>query len=449
MHFSMAQLLFPIVFFTCTICSTPLVSQSNAQEKSEQALMALENLILSNDYSKIENYLKDYVALSDKKSEDWHEKLKDIIVKMHDLDGDVGVSQEGSALILNMANRNKEQAVKLLFDQTTGKIVDLILMQPPEKLILTLDNLNETFDQLENDGLSGIIFVKMNNEIVMERAFGMSDRISGQKNTINTIFGTGSRPIDYTVAAILLLDQEGKLSVDDPIIRHIKSVPADKTSMTIKHLMTGQSGLPDFFDNEQDWDADLAWVDRETAIRRMMAQTLLFEPGKGRSHSHGAFGLLAAIVELSSGQSYYSFIREKFLDPAGMTRTGEYGEIKGLTQEDFAAGWGPQKVGIPNIPPNWGPTSWLIKGSGGMYSTLGDLKKFYRFVRSSPVFDEKHRQHFLGATANLDGSMRGFELFSLYESPGNEVYLFLNEFKDTQEIRHVMKALERMVVQGN
>ena len=82
--------------------------------------------------------------------------------------------------------------------------------------------------------------------------------------------------------------------------------------MTIQHLFSGQSGLPDFFDTEEDWDPDLGWVDRETAVQRMLSQELLFEPGTDRSHSHGAFGLLAAIVEIVSGQTYYDFISKNF-----------------------------------------------------------------------------------------------------------------------------------------
>ena len=74
-------------------------------------------------------------------------------------------------------------------------------------------------------------------------------------------------------------------------------------------------------------------VDRDEAIRRMMKQKLLFDPGTGRSHSHGAFGLLAAIVEIVSGQSYYGFIREHFLD-----RTDPHRADVGVDREALPAG---------------------------------------------------------------------------------------------------------------
>jgi CubicO group peptidase (beta-lactamase class C family) len=218
--------------------------------------------------------------------------------------------------------------------------------------------------------------------------------------------------------------------------------------MTIRHLLDGRSGLPDFFHTADDWDPDLAWVDRATAERRLLAQELLFEPGTGQAHSHGAYGLLAAIVERASGQDYYAFLRENFLDPAGMQRTGEYGERRGLALDDFAVARGIQSVGLPNIPPNWGPTSWLIKGSGGMYSTLGDLLRFYAYVRSGQVLDETHATAFQQPTVDSDGSVRGYELFSAYNPDGGEAFVFFNAPGDSGTRRSLGRALEKLVGLG-
>jgi len=316
---------------------------------------------------------------------------------------------------------------------------------PAVQVTLTEGNLKETVERLEKKGMAGVFYAKINGKEVIKRAFGYADKTLGIRNEIDTIFGTGSRPIDYTVAAIHLLDQKGLLRPDDPVTRFFPDVPEDKRAMTIRHLLTGQSGLPDFFDTDEDWDPDLAWIDRDTAVKRLLSQKLLFPPGTNREHSHGAFGLLAAIIEKVTQTSYYSFIREHFLDPAGMTRTGEYGETRGLRVSDFAAGGGPQFIGLPNIPPNWGPTSWLVKGSGGMYSTLNDLLKFYRFIRSGKVLDKVRLARFQQPVFNVDGSDRGFELFSAFLPTDTEVYLFLNEPGDREELRGLFQALVNFV----
>ena len=310
---------------------------------------------------------------------------------------------------------------------------------------LTVENAAEMFDRLENAGFSGIIYLKINQAEVLKRPFGMANEELDVENELSTIFAIGSRPIDFTKAAILLLDQRNELSLDDSIINYFDNVPSDKENIRISHLMSGQSGLPDFFDNESDWDPDLAWVDREEAFNRIMNQELLFEPGSDRRHSHGAFGLLAILIEQVSGMSYYEFLNQNFFEPAGMEFTNEYGIFGDLSLTDFAAGGGPQIVGLPNIPPNWGPTSWLIRGSGGMYSTLGDLLKFYDYVRSTKVLDANHNSTFKSPSANLDGSMRGFELFSAYQPEGSEAYLFLNYIPDMETAQNFFREIEDLV----
>lgn len=372
-------------------------------------------------------------------------RLREIRKTLAPLQDGLGIMGEADGIRLMFSAGGVEQKLKVELGPEGISDLYLLKTEPSQKLELTRDNLAETIQRLETEGRAGVIYLKLDGEIVMQQAFGMANKEMGIINKIHTIFGTGSRPIDYTVAAILLLDQQGKIKLDDSIDNYFPDVPTDKRKMTIRHLMRGQSGLPDFFDTDDDWDPDLAWVDRTTAEQRLLSAKLLFEPGKERRHSHAAFGLLAALVERVSGISYYGFLRKYFFDPAGMDRTGEYGESRDLSIPDFAVGYGFKSVGLPNIPPNWGPTSWLIKGSGGMYSTLGDLLKFYQLVRSERVLDKDHNRIFHRETSNLDGSERGFELFSAYYPPGNEVYLFLNNPGNPRELRPLFRALEGLV----
>ena len=441
---NISNLILTLIFVISSQTSV-LWAQNSDSRWIEKASLQVEEMILSEDMESVNQLIKDFADLSTMPTSEWKDLLLTIRKDMHDLDGDISLSEDEKGLILSMANRDRKRDLLIVLNHENQKISQLNLLKPRPEMKLSWATLDQTFDQLENEGMSGIIYIKKKDQVVLKRAFGMADRIQNRKNQLESIFGTGSRPIDYTVAAIQLLDQKGALDISDPITKYIDQVPDDKTKMTLRHLMTGQSGLPDFFDNDKDWDADLAWVTRDEAVKRMMNQELLFIPGEGQSHSHGAFGLLAAIVEIASKESYYDFIRKNFLDPAGMTRTGEYGERRNLKVEDFAVGSGPQVIGFPNIPPNWGPTSWLIKGSGGMYSSLGDLLKFYDFIRNGNVLDENHRKSFERATANVDGSMRGFELFSLYLPNKGELFLFSNEIGSQSKIRSLMRGLEKLM----
>ncbi len=358
--------------------------------------------------------------------------------------GELGIEGTGAGLIFYLMSSAGERTLSIGI--SGSKITSIEVSANENRLKITEQNIESMFDSLENAGFSGLIFAEKGGETILKKPFGFANKSLEIPNSITTIFGTGSRPIDYTVAGIMLLDQQELLNVNDGITAFFDNVPEDKNSMTLQHLMTGQSGLPDFFDVEGDWDPDLQWLSREEAEQRLLNIPLIFEPGSDRQHSHAAFGLLAAIIERVSGMHYYEFLKENFFDPAGMTRTGEYGSNNGYSFEEFAEGGGPEFVGTPNIPPNWGPASWLIKGSGGMYSTLGDLQKFYKLIRSGEVLDEDHNQRFFGESVNLDGSMRGFELFTV-SAPKNQtsLYLFLNNIPDREEVRGVFRALERFI----
>lgn len=310
---------------------------------------------------------------------------------------------------------------------------------------ITEENADKIFDRLEASGFSGVIYLKLNQIEVLKRPFGMANKALNVENQLSTVFAIGSRPIDFTKAAILLLDQQGEILLDDPITKYFDDVPQDKQSMKIHHLMSGESGLPDSFDAGSDWDPDLAWVDRETACHRILNQELLFEPGSDRRHSHKAFGLLAILIERVSGMDYFDFLNKNFFEPAVMTRTNEYGISGDLSLSDFAVGSGPQSIGLPNIPLNWGPTSWLIRGSGGMYSTMNDLLKFYSYVRSVKVLDTNHNRTLKNPSVNLDGSVHGFELFSAFQPEGSEAYLFLNNIPDIETAKHVFSEIEDLV----
>ena len=360
--------------------------------------------------------------------------------------GDSRLGERNGTLFLILQDVRRHEVAFTLEPDAPWRIATLTVESrdiPGGNLSLTRANFAETIARLEREGLSGAIYAKLDGEEVLHRAFGLANRALDVPVTLDTVFGTGSRPIDFTVVAIFLLAQEGKLTLDDPIAKHFDGVPSDKRAMTIGQLMTGRSGLPDFFHTEGDWDPDLAWVDRDEAVRRMLAQPLLFEPGADRQHSHGAFVMLAALVDRIAGLSYPEFLRQRIFEPAGMSRTGFYGETLGLRVRDFAEGYGPSSVGLPNIPPNWGPTSWLVMGSGGMVSTLGDLRRFYHWVRESGAVKPQFAARF-ERFLQLDGSDRGFELFHGYNPPGNEVILMLNISGNRPEVQELIRALERL-----
>lgn len=288
---------------------------------------------------------------------------------------------------------------------------------------VTWDGLAQRLREAEAAGFAGAVLARRDGDVVLREAFGTADRATDRPTTDSLAYGIGSTPIDFTVTVARILAARGQLGLDDRISLHLADAPWDRAGMTIRHILEGRSGLPDFHDTADDWDPDLAWIDRETAIRRILEQPLLFDPGTAEAHSHSAFVLLAAILERTSGQSYAELVRTEILEPLGMARTGFYGETLDLGLDDFAVGHGMSSVGLPNIPPNWGPTSWLVMGSGGMFSTLDDLDRYYRAIAAGtlPGLEPERLP-----PAVIGGSDRGFFMLRADTGGGDSLLLLSN-----------------------
>jgi CubicO group peptidase (beta-lactamase class C family) len=268
--------------------------------------------------------------------------------------------------------------------------------------------------------------VQRAGEVVVQRGFGLANREKKIPNRPNTVFGTGSLPIDYTRAALLLLVDAGIVSLGDPLDEYFDEVPADKRAITVGMLTNGASGLQDFHGRPEDRDPDHHWISRDEAVRRILEDELLFAPGSGRRHSHSAWGLVAAIVEIASGQSYRDFLDENFFEPLGMQDTGFYGDP--IPFERMAVARGEFSDGEINAPPYWGPTSWLVLGSGGMTSTIGDMARWLNGMRTAGLLSAEAARSFWSPPGSLAkaGSVYGFEVWYI-EGPDTFFILFTND----------------------
>ncbi len=299
------------------------------------------------------------------------------------------------------------------------------LREIAEEQPLTWESIGERIDAEEQDGFAGALLLVRNGEVVLHQGYGMANQEKGIANNADTVFAIGSAPIDFTFVGILMLEEQGKLALSDPITKYFDDVPADKRSMTIEHLMTARSGLQDFHGCVTDRDHDHSWISRDEAMRRIFGQELLFAPGEGREHSHSAWGVLAAILEIVSGQSYQDFTHTNLFKPLGMTDTGFHGDA--IPEARTAIGYGFESDGIINAPSYWESTSWLVMGSGGQVSTTGDMGKWIEAVLDGRLLNEANTQRFRKESRGLlnGGNSYGYEIYYTY-TPNTYMVMLAN-----------------------
>jgi CubicO group peptidase (beta-lactamase class C family) len=230
---------------------------------------------------------------------------------------------------------------------------------------------SEAVDAIEReDGFSGVILVARGDQVLLRKAAGLADHERNLPNTTETKFPIYSVTKQFTAAAIMLLVQDGKVSLDDPISKYVPTSPPAWKDVKIKHLLTHGSGIQDYWINHpearQALEDGTLFRSPEQLFQLMIADPLAFEPGTNISYSNAGYGLLTVVIERASGQGYEAFLRERIFRPLGMRDTG-YGAIPGDAVKGYSysqqSGW--------QIADNIDLDS--LGGAGGIYSTLNDM----------------------------------------------------------------------------
>jgi len=247
--------------------------------------------------------------------------------------------------------------------------------------------LDEYLSRLERFGFAGGALAVRGKDVLLLKSYGLANRARGITLTTDSVFNLGSITKQFTAAAILTLEMQGKLSVTDLASKHLDGVPPDKAPITLHHLLTHSSGLESDF-SPTDYDP----VGREAYVRRALQSRLLFKPGEGYEYSNAGYSLLAAIVERVSGQTYEAYLTERVLKPAGMKETG-YKAPKWATDRiahgyrDDGEDWGTivQRIQAPDAP------YWMLRGNGGLHTTLGDMLAWHRALDTDAVLSKEER----------------------------------------------------------
>ena len=215
-----------------------------------------------------------------------------------------------------------------------------------------------------------VVLVARDDAPVFRASFGLANREWAIPNAPDVEFWIGSMTKQFTALAILQLAQDGKLSLDDPISRFVQAAPLAWRGITIRHLLSHTSGIPNHT-SLPEWAAQ-TWLERspEDLIGFVRDRPLDFAPGTKFQYDNTGYVILGFIVQKAGGQSLSDYLSARVFTPLGMTHTGFVGD---QVLPRRASGYERQGA-------RWLADIWVSpiqgSGAGGIYSTADDLLKW-------------------------------------------------------------------------
>jgi CubicO group peptidase (beta-lactamase class C family)/uncharacterized protein YneR len=226
---------------------------------------------------------------------------------------------------------------------------------------------------VSNKQFMGAVLVARDGEILFSKGYGSADLEWDIPNSAATRFRLGSLTKQFTAAAILLLEERGKLRTEDPIKKHLPEAPGAWDSVTIFHLLTHTAGIPSITDFPEYPRLEPFPLTSRQIVMLFRDRPLEFQPGERMQYSNSGYILLGHLVEKVSGESYPDFLQENIFRPLGMKDSGYDSNSEIIPRR--ARGYSPSSKG----PVNAGFIHMSIPFSAGaLYSTTEDLLRWER-----------------------------------------------------------------------
>lgn len=294
---------------------------------------------------------------------------------------------------------------------------------------------------------SGVIWVQEGDDCFAE-GYGHAQRAEAIPNRIDTRFGIASGAKTFTAAAIGRLVDAGTLSFDTRL-RDCLDVdfPHAAPDVTLHHLLSHTSGMPDYFDEEVMDDYEGLWRDLPSYTMRCPAdflplfreQPMLFAPGERFHYNNGAFIVLGLVVEQASGLPFTEYVTREVLAPAGMADSGYFAldrlpERVALGYIEEADGWRTNTFSIPAVG----------GADGGLFTTARDVARFWRALMGRDLLTPETTAQMLAAHTRHDSGGYGYGLW--IEGPADAPTAYLMSGEDPGAAFHSSYHPEREII---
>ncbi len=304
---------------------------------------------------------------------------------------EIGLSAYHNALI-----RGRVDITKYLKE----KGADTLLALPEFKNLA--DNIFKSATKDRSPGVA--VLLSRDGEIIYENAFGYADIGNKVPVTAETKFRIGSITKQFIAAAILKLQEEGKMSVDDTLSSFIPDFPRGN-EVTVHHLLTHTSGIHSFTNRPDFMKYATVSISPEAMIDTIKTFEYDFDPGESYSYNNSGYYILGYIIEKVSGKGYGEYLKETFFDTLGMKNTGVHGPL--LVLDNEATGYS-LEGGTLKKAVNWDMSN--AGGAGALYSTVHDLYAWNEALFNGKVLnDESLKVAFTPVVLNSNKKPEGVE----------------------------------------
>jgi CubicO group peptidase (beta-lactamase class C family) len=233
----------------------------------------------------------------------------------------------------------------------------------------------------ERNDFAGSVLVARGDDVLLAAGYGLADRDTGEANTPQTKFRICSVTKQFTAMAILILQDQGELAVSDGVCDHLPDCPEAWSGISLHHLLTHSSGIPDFVDLPGYEQTKAEPTTPQELISRFKGRPLEFAPGDQWRYSSSGYLVLGYIIELVSGQPYGQFIEERIFEPLGMEDSG-YDHNLDILARGYAGegqGWRAADALDASVP----------YAAGGLYSTVEDLYRWDQALHGERLVPQK------------------------------------------------------------
>ena len=246
----------------------------------------------------------------------------------------------------------------------------------------TLLTIDKAFSQYHPKKPGCQLSVSRNGQIIFSKAWGMADLERKVSLSINSIFEAGSVSKQFTAASILLLQQQGKLSIDDNVRKYIPELPDYGTPITLRQMLHHTSGLRDWGSLSEltGWPRGKKFYTNDDALEIIVRQKHLNnKPGDEYLYSNSNYTLLTIIVKRVSGMELASFTRKYIFEPAGMTNTQWRDDPNRIVLNRAIAYSKSDSIFVTEMPNEY------VYGHGGLLTTTEDLLKWTDFYQKGKL----------------------------------------------------------------